>query len=195
MQEPAVTENTNTNEDDEELRSGTLRDLQHWLQEFRQNLVDESVPALRDAPASSSRESSAEPRGTLVSGKHSIYSHFPKDRNCDICLRTEITRASCRRRIGGAVPRADNFCDLMTADNNFLSEGCESRHNHRYAVVVQDLATQWIQLYAFGNKTFQETDKSLRKFLEQTRKSKVIYTHIFKNWANIVKIFPEIIVR
>ena len=43
----------------------------------------------------------------------------------------------------------------------------------------QHLATQWIQLYASETKTFQETDKSLRKFLEQTRKSKVIYTHIF----------------
>ena len=31
------------------------------------------------------------------------------------------------------------------ADHKVLSEGCESRHNHRYAVVVQDLATQQIQ--------------------------------------------------
>ena len=31
--------------------------------------------------------------------------------------------------------------DLITADRKVLSEGCESRNNHRYAVVVQDLAT------------------------------------------------------
>ena len=45
----------------------------------------------------------------------------------DICMRTEITRAPCRRRIGGAVPRAENFSDLITADHKVLSEGCESR--------------------------------------------------------------------
>ena len=38
-----------------------------------------------------------------------------------------------------------NFGDLITADHQVLSESCESRNNHRYAIVVQDLATQWIQ--------------------------------------------------
>ena len=43
------------------------------------------------------------------------------------------------------VPRAETFDDLMTADHKVLSEGCESRHNHRYAVVVQDMATHGSQ--------------------------------------------------
>ena len=77
--------------------------------------------------------------------KHSVYTHFPKDRNCEICQRTTITRAPCRRRIGRVVPREEIFGDLITADHKVLSEGCESRNNHRYAVVVHDLATQWIQ--------------------------------------------------
>ena len=77
------------------------------------------------------------------SGKHSVYTNFPKDPNCDICLKTKITRAYCTRRAGAVVPRAENFCDLITADHNILREGSESRNNHRYAVVVQDLATQW----------------------------------------------------
>ena len=34
--------------------------------------MDESVPAHRDAPASSSRESASEPRGKMVYGQHSI---------------------------------------------------------------------------------------------------------------------------
>ena len=92
--------------------------------------------------------------------------HFPKDRNCEICQRTKITRAPCRRRIGGAVPRAEHFGDLLTADHKALSEGCESQNNLRYAVVVQDLATQWIQSYPCNTKTSQETQKSLQKFLE-----------------------------
>ena len=74
-------------------------------------------------------------------GKHSVDTHFPTHRNCEICQRTKITRAPCRRRNGGAVPRADNFGDLITADHKVLSQNCESRNSHRYAVVVQDLAT------------------------------------------------------
>ena len=78
----------------------------------------------------------------------------------------------CRRRKGEAVPRADNFGDLITADHKVLSDNCESRNNHRYAVVVQDLATQWIQAYPCKNKTSQETLRSLQKFLEPERKTK-----------------------
>ena len=107
------------------------------------------------------------------SGKHSVYKHFPKDPNCDICLKTKITRASCRRRAGTVVPRAENFGDLTTADHKILSEGSESRNNHRYAVVIQDLATQWLQSYPCK---CQETQKSPVKFLEATKKPKVIYT-------------------
>ena len=100
----------------------------------------------------------------------------PKDRNCEICKRTKITRAPCRRRNGEAVPRAVNFGDLITADHKVLSDNCESRNNHRCAVVVQDLATQWIQAYPCKNKTSQESQRSLQKFLEPERKPKVIYT-------------------
>ena len=128
--------------------------------------------------ASSSHEASLEPIATRREdlGKHNVHTHFPKDRNCEICKRTKITRAPCRRRKGEAVPRADNFGDLITADHKVLSDNCESRNNHRYAVVVQDLATQWIQAYPCKNKTSQETQRSLQKFLEPERKPKVIYT-------------------
>ena len=57
-----------------------------------------------------------------------------------------------------------------------LSEESESRNSHRYAVVVQDLATQRIQSYPCKSKSSQETQKNLMKFVEPTRKPKVIYT-------------------
>ena len=75
-----------------------------------------------------------------------------------------------------AVPRAANFGDLITADHKVLSDNCESRNNHRYAVVVQDQGTQWIQAYPCKTKTSQETQRSLQKFLEPERKPIVIYT-------------------
>ena len=77
-----------------------------------------------------------------VSGKHSVFTHFPKDLNCDICMKTKITRASCRRRAGTVVPKAEKCVDSITADHKILSEESELRIKHRYAVVVQDLATQ-----------------------------------------------------
>ena len=69
-----------------------------------------------------------------------------------------------------------NFGDLITAEHKVLSENCESRNNHRYTVVVQDLATQWIQSYPCKTKTSQETQRSLQKFLDPNGKPKVIYT-------------------
>ena len=41
-----------------------------------------------------------------------VFSHFPKDQNCEVCLRTKMTRAPCRKRTGAAVPRAEKFRDL-----------------------------------------------------------------------------------
>ena len=84
----------------ENARGNPLLDLPEWLQEFTENLVDEKVPARRDAPGSSSRESASGPRVKVVSesGTHSIYTHFPKDKDCEICKRTKITRALCRKR-------------------------------------------------------------------------------------------------
>ena len=134
------------------------------------------VPEHSDSHASSSHEPSLEPQRRVVPGNHSIYSHLPKDRNCEICQRTKITRAPCRRRTGGAEPRAESVGVLITADHKILSDGSESRHSHRHAIVVQDLATQWIQSYPCKTKTSQETQRSLQKFLEPNRKSKVIYT-------------------
>ena len=89
-------------------------EIPEWLQEFRENLVDDEIPKHGDSHASSSHEASLEPtfkrREDL--GRHSVYTHFPKDRNCEICKRTKITRALYRRRNGEAVPRAENFGDL-----------------------------------------------------------------------------------
>ena len=109
-------------------------------------------------------------------GKHSVFLTSRK---------TEFARSARGPKSIG--PRAEdvlaesffvqkNFGDLITADHEVLSEGCESLNNHRYAVVVQDLASQWIQSYLCKTKTFEETQRSLQKFLEPTRKPKVIHT-------------------
>ena len=130
--------------------------------------MDDEIPLQGGSHARSSHEVSLEPTTKRLEdlGKHSVDTHFPKDRNCEICKRTKITRAPCRRRKGEAVLQAANFGDLITADHKVLSDNCESRNNHRYAVVVQDVATHWIRAYPCKNKTSQETQRSLPKFLE-----------------------------
>ena len=136
MHEPTETENNNKNEGHEGVQCDLLHELPDWLQEFRENLVDERSPSEprrnpepghRDT-SSSSHELPMESRAKVEPGlgKHSVHTHFPKDPNCDICLKTKITRASCRRRAGTVVPRAGNFGDVTTADQKNLSEGSES---------------------------------------------------------------------
>ena len=86
-----------------------------------------------------------------------------------ISPRTEIARSVKGPQLQGAHAE-----DAMAKP--YLSDNCESRNILRYAVVVQDLATQWIQSYPCKNKTSQETQRSLQKFLEPERNPKVIYT-------------------
>ena len=45
---------------------------------------------------------------------------FPKTEIARSASGPKITRAPCRRRKGEAVPRADNFGDLITADHKVL---------------------------------------------------------------------------
>ena len=124
-------------------------------------------PEHRDSLASSSHEVSLDPHPIEVRIWVStvFYTHFPRDRNCEICQRTKITRGPCRRRIGRAVPLAENFGDLITADHKVLSENCEFRNNDRYAVVVQDLATPLDPVVSVQDKNFSGNTKELATVL------------------------------
>ena len=76
------TSKPNENEDHElERKNPFCSEIPEWLQEFGENLVDDRVPERRDSHASSSHEPSLEPTPTrsVDLGKHSVYTHFPKD--------------------------------------------------------------------------------------------------------------------
>ena len=79
---------------------------------------------------SSERENSdSEGAAKVVTNrKHSIYTHFPKDRNCGVCLGTKITRVPCRRRDEGSIPRAVKFGELMgeLCKTNLSHDGARS---------------------------------------------------------------------
>ena len=115
-----------------EMNKDPTQGIPDWLQPFTVNLEDleTHVPAHSSEREISDSEGDASKVGALKR-KHSIYTHFPKDRNCDICLRTKITRVPCRRRHEGSIPRAEKFGDLITADHKVLNEERESKNTHR----------------------------------------------------------------
>ena len=78
-------------------------------------------------------------------------------------LRTKITRAPCRERTGEALPRAEKFGDWKTAHHEVLNEEGESRDYLRYALVVQDFATQWIQSYPCERRASCQCESSAKK--------------------------------
>ena len=172
-------------------------EIPEWLQEFREILVDDAIPERRDSHASSSHEVSLEPTSTRSEdlGKHIVYTRFPKDRNCEICHRTKITRAPCRRRNGGAVLRAENFGDLITADHKVLSESFESRK----IIDMQSCCRTWPPN---GSSRIRAKQKLRRKHKGASKSSwsqignlKSFTLTIPWNLAKPVKIFPGIIVR
>ena len=116
LHESTETENQNKNRESKEVQRDISHELLGWPQEFRETLVDESTSEelrgdfmQRSADTSnSSHEPPMEPRAyvELGSGKQNVFTHFPKDPNCEICLKTKITRASRRRRANAVLPRA-----------------------------------------------------------------------------------------
>ena len=182
------------NKDIDLVLGNRLQDLSERLEDFTENLADERLSASRDTPTSIFLESNHEPPRKVVSSKHSTFTHFPKDQNCEICKRTKITRALCKKRTGNTVLRAAFFGDLIKADHKVLSEECESRNNNRYAVVVQDLATQWLQSYPCETQSYLKTEKRVyEKFLEPSIKPRVIHTDNSLEFGKPCEEYPRII--
>ena len=110
-------------------------------------------------------------------GKHSVYSHFLKDRNCEICKTDQNYKVSMQKTQKRS---RTSCCKNWWLDNSrsqgrqrqlriskqspICSRGAGSSHSMDPGVPCK-------------NKTSQETQRSLQKFLEPERKSKVIYTY------------------
>ena len=103
-------------------------------------------------------------------------------------LKTEIARSARGPKSQG--PRAEdalaesylvqkNYRDLITADHKVLSEGCESRNNHRYLVVVQDPMDSVVSVQ---NKNFSRNTKELTKVLGADEENK---SHLHRKFPRI----------
>ena len=132
----------------------------------------------------------------MVSGKHSIFTHFTNDRNCNICLRTKITRASCRRRIEYSRARSENcWLILKLLITKFLVDSV----NHATNIYT----LQWYKTRPHnGSSHIRTKQKLLRKHKGAYKSSwsrqgnqKSLTLTIPWNVAKPAKISPGIIVR
>ena len=75
-----------------------LQDLPKWSEEFTEHLVEpRSIPSGSD---SKDTPESLRPDPLLTDkpeGKHNLSTYFPGDPTCEICKRTKIDGAACRR--------------------------------------------------------------------------------------------------
>ena len=100
LNKPTKTPKPHKNENHEQVREDPYSsDIPEWLQEFKENLVDDGVPEHRDSHASSSHGLSLEPTRSADLGKHSVYTHFPS-------RKTEIARSARGPKSQG--PRAED---------------------------------------------------------------------------------------
>ena len=90
-----------------------------------------------------------------------------KNKNCDICLRTKIYKGSVQKTYWyRVVPQCRKFWWFdYSRSQKFLSEGCESRHNHRYAVVVQDFGYSMDPVVSVQNKNFSGNPEGPQKYV------------------------------
>ena len=73
----------------------------------------------------------------------SIHS-LPKRPRLRCLLENQNNKGSLQKTHWRSSTSCRKFGDSTTADHKVLNEGCESRDNHRYAVVLQDLAARWM---------------------------------------------------
>ena len=148
-------------------------ELPEWLQPFTEGLTsgsssstDVSAAEVEIPPPANSLSAHppSKPNPNNTGGKHKLFTHFPKDPTCEECRPTTGTRAPCRRNPDDRAYRvkiAERLGDVITANHKVLNEEELSLH-HKCAVVVQDVATRWVQSYPCKTKSSQETQRSLR---------------------------------
>ena len=72
--------------------------------------------------------------------RHYLFTHFLKAPNCELCKSAKITRIGWT--LNQKRPHTPRDHD---SHHKILNEQRESRNDQKYAIVVEDLATPWIQ--------------------------------------------------
>ena len=125
--------------------------------------------------------------------KHSVYTHFTKDQNCGICLRTKITRGPCRRRNEGSIPRAEK---VWLLDN---SGSKSSMKEVNPGTITGTLSWYKISplsgynLIRVRTRIHRRRRRVHESFLSRHKSQKLCIRTIHKNLANLVNHYHGII--
>ena len=86
-------------------------------------------------------------------------------------------RATCGNKITRIPKHKDcrKIWGFETADHKVLNEDLELRLHHRDAVVVQDLATHWIQSYPYKIKSAQEKHSYVQKKTQESLTQTILW--------------------
>ena len=130
----------------------------------------------------------------MTSRKNSIFTHLSKIQNYEVCIRIKITRTPCRRRTGNSVSQVEKFDNLITADFKVFTERFESRYNHQYSIVIQELTAQCIQSYPYRTKTSQEIEEIFYQNISSRLKSRKSFT-LYKSLDGMWQILWRFIMK
>ena len=109
---------------------------------------------------------------------HNIFTHFPKDPNCEVCNACKCARSRCMRKQFGKisyVQKPVEFADAVTADHSIINEEDQSRFEDQVALIITDKATGWEQSYPAKSNTAEESVRAFQQFLGPI-KPKNVYT-------------------
>ena len=93
----------------------------------------------------------AKPASHRARRKTNLITYFPTASNCEVRRCMKVARAPSGINPDDQTDKiqiAERCGDMVTADHKVLNEEQESRLHHKYAVVVQDLATEWTQKWS-----------------------------------------------
>ena len=152
-------------------------------------------PAIRSQRKSTQRQKQRIVKSRFsvpASARHNQFTHFPLDMHCEICKLVKSTRSACK---SGTVPEpdglppADRFGDRLTADHKTLADDQSARGGERYALIIQDEYSKWIQAYATRTRSHEEVVMAFRRFMPLNSKP----THVYvDNAPELLKALEEL---
>ena len=111
---------------------------------------------------------------------NTIYSPVsPTDSNCEARRRTKVTRASCRINLQKKKKKTTDLTMWRQQTTMFKIKRKKSRLYHKYAVVVQDEATKWVERCPCKNQSSSGDCREVSKILTSIRKSRIHFLEQF----------------
>ena len=164
------TKNQNKNRDDKN-SVGLLEDILDWLTEFKENLVEE-LPAFAHSSPGTDFGTSCKSGDKITEAQY--WNSFSERSTLRRKLEDQNDKGSLQKTHWRSSTSSRKVWWRITADHKLLNEGFVNPETiTRYAVVEQDLATQWNQSYPRINKILTWDEEMLVKVLEPSHRPNV----------------------